>query len=114
MPSTVFHVMLFLPSFAFAFLVLATFYGVRRAYFALCWVPLVLFVLIKVLGQLSVYSPSHVNWPDVTQAVVWTGLAQCGLGVALGARAARRRQSYAGLLVATCLAATPYLLGNRV
>lgn len=113
MPSTSFQVLLFLPSFAFAFLVLATFYGVRRAYLALCWVPFVLFALINVLWQLSAYQPSHVSWPDVSQAIALTGLAQFALGLALCVRAARMGRSYAGLLVAACLAATPYLLSAR-
>lgn len=113
MPSTAFHVMLFLPSFAFAFLVLATFYGARRAYLALCWVPFVLFVLVNLFRQLSAYQPSNVNWPDVSQAVVLTGLAQCAFGFALGVRAARHGRGYAGLLVAACLAAVPYLFSPR-
>ena len=39
MPSTAFLVMLMLPSFAFAFLVLATFHNAGRAYVALSWMP---------------------------------------------------------------------------
>jgi len=113
MPSTSFHVLLFLPSFAFAFLVLATFYGARRAYFALCWVPFALFVLINVLWRLSAYQPSTVNWPEVSRAIVLTGLAQCVLGVALCVRAARTDRRFAGLLVAACLTAVPYLLSAR-
>jgi hypothetical protein len=48
------------------------------------------------------------------QAVAWMGLVQCALGVALAARAAWRRQSYAGLVVAACLAVVPYLLRARI
>lgn len=113
MPSTLFHVLLLLPSFAFVFLVLATFYGARRAYFALCWVPSVLYVLVNVFRQLSVYQPSHVDWPEVSQAIALTGLAQCAFGVALGARAARTGRSFVGLLVAACMAAVPYVLSAR-
>lgn len=110
MSSTVFHVMVMLPSLAFAFLVLATFYGVRRAYFALCWVPAVLFALVNVFWQLPVYQPSAINWPAMSQAVLWTGLAQCALGAALVARDVRRGVSCVGLLLAACLTAVPYLL----
>ena len=48
------------------------------------------------------------------QAVAWMGLVQCVLGAALAARAARRGQSYAGLLVAACLAVVPYMLRVRI
>ncbi len=113
MSSTSFHVLLFLPSLAFIFLVLATFYGARRAYLALCWVPFVLFVLVNVLRQFSAYQPSPVNWPDVSQAIALTGLAQFALGLALCVRAARTGRSYAGLLVAACMTAVPCLLGDR-
>lgn len=113
MSSTAFHVMLFLPSFAFVLLVLSTFYGVRRAYLALCWVPFVLFILVDLFRQLSVYQPSHVNLPDISQAIVWTGLVQSAVGAALGVRAARLNRGYAGLLGAACLSAAPYLLSAR-
>ena len=114
MPSTTFHVLLMLPSFAFVFLVLATFYGVRRAYLALSWVPVVLFVLTYTLQQLSAYQPYPTNWPDILLAVAWTGLSQCALGVVLAARAAWRRQRCVGLLLAACLATVPFLLRARV
>ena len=114
MSATAFHVMVMLPSFAFAFFVLATFYGGRRAYLALCWMPAALFVQVNVLWQLSAYQPSPVNWPVVSQSVVWTGIVQCALGVVLAARAVWRGQSYVGLLLAACLAAAPYLLGARI
>ena len=110
MPSTAFHVMVMLPSFAFAFLVLATFYGVRRAYLALAWVPVALFLLVNVFGNLSAYQPSPVNWPALSQAVGWTGLVQCALGTALGARDIWRGESCVGLLLAACLTAVPYML----
>jgi hypothetical protein len=114
MPSTAFLVMLMLPSFAFAFLVLATFYGAVRAYVALSWMPAALYVVIYVLQQLSKYQPSAISWPEILQAVAWTGLVQCALGAALAARAALRGQGYAGLLAAACLAVVPYLLRARI
>ena len=114
MPSTAFHVMVMLPSFAFAFLVLATFYGVGRAYVALSWMPAALYIVIYVLRQLSKFQPSVIDWPEMLQAVAWMGLVQCALGVALAARAAWRRQSYAGLVVAACLAVVPYLPRARI
>ena len=110
MSSTTFSVMLLLPSFAFAFLVLATFYGAGRAYLALSWVPVAMFVVTRILEPLSKYLPSTANWAELSEAVAWAGLMQCCLGVALAARAVLRREAYAGLLLAACLAAVPYLL----
>jgi hypothetical protein len=110
MPSAVFHVMVMLPSFAFLFLVLATFYGARRAYLALSWVPAALSLLVNIFRDLSAYQPTPVNWPQLAQAVVWTGLAQCALGAGMVARDIRRGESCVGLLLATCLAAVPYML----
>jgi hypothetical protein len=106
--------MVMLPSFAFAFLVLATFYGAGRAYVALSWMPAVLYVVIDVLQQLSKFQPSVIDWPEMLQAVAWVGLVQCALGVALAARAVWHRQSYVVLLLAACLAVTPYLLRARI
>lgn len=113
MSSTTFLVMLLLPSFAFAFHVLAALYGVGRAYLALSWAPVALFAVTQVLEPLSKYQPATINWAALSEAVAWAGLAQCCLGVALAVRAIWRRQGYAGLLLATCLAGLPYLLHAR-
>ena len=111
MSSTTFSVMLLLPSFAFAFLVLASLYGAGRAYLALSWVPAAMFVVTRILGPLSKYLPSTTNWAELSEAVAWAGLMQCCLGVALAARAVWRREAFAGLLLlAACLAGVPYLL----
>jgi len=113
MSSTSFLVMLLLPSFAFAFLVLASLYGAGRAYLALCWVPCASFAVARILEPLSKYQPSTVNWAELSEAVAWAGLLQGCLGVVLAARAVRRREGYAWLLLAACLAVVPYLLHAR-
>ena len=107
--TALFYVLLLLPSFACVFAVLAALYDARRAYVALSWVPPTLFVLVRLFEQLSKYARPGVNWHEILLAVAWTGLAQCLLGFALAARAARLRQSWVGLLLASCLAGTPYL-----
>lgn len=99
-----------LPSFAFLFLVLATFYGARRAYLVLSWVPAALFLLVNVFRDLSEYQPSPVDWPSLSRSVVWVGLAQCALGAALIARDIWRGENCVGLFLAACLAAVPYML----
>ena len=110
MSSTVFQVMVMLPSFAFLFLVLATFYGARRAYLALSWVPAALFLLVIAFRDLSAYQPSPVDWPALSQAVVWTGLAQCAFGAGMVTCDIRRGENCVGLLLAACLTAVPYML----
>jgi hypothetical protein len=111
MTSTLFNVSVMLPSFVFALLVLATFYGVGRAYVALSWVPAAAYALTCVMGRLSVYHASAADWPALSQAVALTGMAQCAVGVALLARAARRREGCFGLLLGSCLTAVPFVLG---
>lgn len=113
MSSTSFLVMLLLPSFAFAFLVLAALYGVGRAYLALSWVPVALFAATRILEPMSKYQPSAINWAELSEAVAWAGLAQCCLGVALAARAVWLKQGYPGLLLAACLAVVPCVLNAR-
>lgn len=107
--TTFFYVLLLLPSLAFIFAVLAALYDAGRAYLALSWVPPTLFVLVVALQRLSKYARPEVPWDGILLAVAWTGLLQCLMGFALAARAARRRQSWFGLLVASCLAGLPYL-----
>jgi hypothetical protein len=43
---TAFSVLVILPAMAFAFVVLSTFYGARRAYLAICRVPLALCAIL--------------------------------------------------------------------
>ena len=75
--------------------------------------PLALFAGARVLEPLSKYQPATINWAALSEAVAWAALAQCFLGVALVARAVRRSQGYAGLLLAACLTGVPYLLHAR-
>lgn len=109
---TTFHVMILLPSFAFAFVALAALYDVRRAYLALSWVPAALCVLIQTFQRLSTFKPSPVNWPDLLPAVALTGLLQSLLGAALAAWSTWRGRGCAGLLFAACLAGAPYLIAG--
>lgn len=109
MLTTLFYVLLLLPSFAFLFAVLAVLYDARRAYLALSWVPPTLFVLTLALQQLSKYVRPGAYWDEILLAVTWTGLAQSLLGFALTAQAAWRGQGCAGLFIASCLAGSPFL-----
>lgn len=89
---------------------LSTFYGVRRAYLALSWIPIALFLLIYEFQQLLSFQHTPRSWPaEMFLAVGWTSLIQAALGVALAIRAAYRREGYISLLIATCLVILPFI-----
>ena len=110
MISTAFYVFLLLPSLFFAFMVLSTFYGARRAYLALSWIPVTLFLLIYLFQGLLSFQHSPSSWPaEMFLAVGWTSMVQAALGFVLTIRAYERRKGYVSLLLATCLALLPFI-----
>lgn len=111
MNSTRFAVFLFLPTILFAYGVMATFYGARRAYFAISWVPLAFFLTVYGLGQLLLFQNAPSNWAmEFLPAVAWLSLIQAIFGVGLAARACWKRQEVLSLLMAVCLTGLPFLL----
>jgi hypothetical protein len=111
MNSTRFAVFLFLPTVFFAYGVLATFYGARRAYFAISWIPTAFFLTIYGLGQLLVFQNSPDNWAfRFLPAVAWISLIQSVFGVMLALRAYWKREEVASLLMAAALAGLPFFL----
>lgn len=111
MSMTGFLVFLLLPSMAFVFVVLTTFYGARRAYFAISWIPLTLFLLVFVFRQLFNFQHAQGLWAgELFQVVGWASLVQALLGGGLIIRAYRKRQSCIGLVVATCMTALPFII----
>ena len=108
---TSFYVFLFLPSVAFAFLVLSTFYGSRRAYFAIAWIPITCLLLIAAFQRLASFQQSSDHWlEELSRAVIWVSLAQCSLGIVLAVRAYWQRGNWFGLLLASFLAGLPFLM----
>lgn len=109
--TTAFNVLVLLPSMLLAFFVLTTFYGARRAYLALCWIPGTLFLLVATFQELGPLTAAQDYWlGELCKALVWASLVQGGIGVGLIVRAVRRRQGYIGLAAATCLALLPFIL----
>lgn len=109
--SLIFYVLLLLPSLAFAFMMLATFYGARRAYLALSWIPLTLFLLIYEFQQMLSFQHAPASWPaEMFLAVGWTSLVQAGMGIVLTIRAYKRREGFVSILLATCLVLIPFIL----
>jgi len=108
--SLIFYVFLLLPSLFFAFGILSTFYGVRRAYLALSWIPITLFLLVYIFQRLLSFQHSPSNWPvEMFLVVGWTSLIQAALGIVLAVRAYRRREGFISLLLASCLVALPFI-----
>jgi hypothetical protein len=111
MSTTRFAVFLFLPTILFAFGVLATFYGARRAYFAISWLPLAIFLTVYGLGQLLVFQHARDNWTvELLPAVAWLSLIQAIFGLVLVARALWKREEAWSLVMAACLTGLPFLL----
>lgn len=109
--TTFFYVLVVLPSVAFVFLVLSTFYGTRRAYVAICWIPLTLFLLLYVFQRLLAFDPSQAyRAKDLLTVTGWVSLVQCGLGAGLAVRALYRGREFIGLLLAAALAGLPFIL----
>jgi hypothetical protein len=109
--TEIFYVLVILPSIAFVFLILTTFYGTRRAYVAICWIPLTVFLLLLTFQRLLAFDPSQsLRARELFIVVAWASLVQCGLGVTLAIRAFIKKQSFVGLLAASCLALLPFIL----
>lgn len=107
--SLIFYVLLLLPPLFFAFGILSTFYGARRAYLAISWIPVALFLLVYVFRQLLSFQHSPSSWPEeMFLAVGWTSLIQAALGVGLAVRAFYRREGFISLLLAACLVILPF------
>jgi hypothetical protein len=110
--STTFYVLILLPSVAFAFLVLTTFYGERCAYFAISWAPVSFSLLLSVLGGLAYFGESAGGWlEDLACAITWISLVQCSLGLVLTIKAYRQGSRWFALLLAAFLAGVPFLSG---
>jgi hypothetical protein len=108
--STRFLVFLFLPTVLFAFGVLATFYGARRAYFAISWIPLAFFLTVYSLGQLLLFQEVD-NWAvRFLPAVAWVSLIQALFGFALAVQAYWKREEVMSLMMAASLAGLPFFL----
>lgn len=108
-----FIVFLLLPSMALALVILATFYGIDRAYFAVAWVPLVLFLLVLGFQEIRTFQHLTDTWPSsALWALAWSSLVQGLVGVVLGFRAFHRRQPISGLLLATALVLIPFIVNT--
>jgi hypothetical protein len=107
--TPVFFIFLLLPSVALALAILATFYGITRAYFGLAWVPLALFGVLVVFQRLLTFQLLPETWPDAAfLALGWTSLLQALFGLVLTVRAYYQRESVVGMAIAAGLVLMPF------
>lgn len=111
MNSTRFAVFLFLPAVMFAYGMLATFYGAKRAYLSISWIPSVFSLVLYALGQMLVFQHARVNWTEQAMpAVAWIGLIQGFFGLVLASHAFGKREATLSLMLGAALSGLPFFL----
>lgn len=90
---------------------LATFYGAKRAYLSMSWIPTVFSLVLYALGRMLIFQHARVNWTEqVLPAVAWIGLIQAFFGLVLASIAFGKREPTLSLMLAACLAGLPFFL----
>ena len=114
MDDTFFPAIILLPSAGFAYLSLATFYGWRRGYEAISWVPLALYLCISAFDPMREFAPaSNLDFVTLLRAVDLLSVVQGVFGIGLTVRALVQHRPAALLFVSSVLAAVPFFLQFR-
>jgi hypothetical protein len=105
-----FIIFIFLPTVALAYVILTLFYDYAKAYIALCWVPVTLFLFIGLLGKFEAVwrKPGNLS-ENLTEAVVWISLLQFLFGIGLAGYAISKKQKIFFLLIASFLVVIPFI-----
>lgn len=107
----VFGILVLLPSVGLCYLSLATFYGWVRAYLAISWVPMTLFLIIYFfLHEGVVPSAQRPEVELLFEAVVWTSLIQGLIGVILVIRAFIKKEDWVVPAIASLWTVLPFFL----
>jgi hypothetical protein len=107
--TPIFFIFLLLPSVALALAILATFYGINRAYYGVTWVPLALFGVLVVFQRLLDFQQLPDSWPGAAfLALGWTSMLQALFGLVLTVRAYYQRESVVGMAIAAGLVSIPF------
>ena len=111
MDQLAFGVFVLLPSVAFLYVSLVTFYGWVKAYLAISWIPITLFLITYMFleGELVPANQKPVA-TMLLEAVAWTSLMQGLIGVVLVARAAVRKEDWVIPAIATLWTTLPFFL----
>lgn len=111
MTDLTFAVFILLPSAGILFAVLTTFYGPVKAYAAISWVPLALYILVRAFMSID-YSPPNISLSQevLLRAIVWTSLVQGILGAIVIGEAILNKRRWGMGLVATLIALVPFII----
>ena len=107
----IFGVMVLLPSILLAFVILATFYGWANAYASISWIPIVLFLAVRIFfpdGFGVIGQKPDMNM--LIQSIGWASFVQGIIGIVLVARAFAKSEDWLFPALATILTALPFLL----
>ena len=98
------------PSLLLCYAVLSTFYRSSRAYLAICWVPLTLYVGIGIFLDDPGHTLNEYNLGLMLESVCWTSLFQGALGVGLLISAIAKKEGRVTLTIATLIAGLPFII----
>ena len=113
METSTYAMLLFLPSIGIVYVVLASFYGPRRAYEAISWIPLALLFVLWGFRRLETLTEPLWDLAPFGAALALTSLVQALAGVALLSTALARRQPWLALAAAVVVSAVPYVATPR-
>jgi hypothetical protein len=111
MNHTIFAVSLLLPAVALCLVVLSTFYGWAKAYLAISWVPIALYLVIYMFLNIGYQPDVHtMNLDLMLKAIGWTSLVQGLFGVVITLGASIKKEDWVIPAIATLLAVLPFFL----
>jgi hypothetical protein len=106
-----FAVVILLTSAALSYAVLYTFYDWSRAFLAICWVPITLFLITQAFVQTGYVNKSGVlNLALLLDAIVWSSLVQVVVGIGLTIRAALKKEDWIVVAIATLVSSIPIFI----
>jgi hypothetical protein len=111
MSELTFAVSLLLPSMVFCYVVLSTFCGWIKAYLAISWIPLTMFLILRVFLQMEYVQNFHSATGELLLATIkWVSALQGLLGIAILGRALYVREEWVIPAIATMITILPFFL----
>jgi len=109
--SGVLHLaLILLPSAAILFMILTTFYGPVKAYAAISWVLLAMYLAVRLFMSLDYAPNAQLNFTLLLSAIVWTSLVQGILGAVLIGEAILNKRNWGIVLMAALITLVPFVL----
>jgi hypothetical protein len=111
MNHTIFAVSLLLPAVALCLVILSTFYGWAKAYLAISWVPMALYLIIFMFLSMDYQPGIHtVNLNLMLKAVGWTSFIQGLVGVVITLASSIKKEDWVIPGIAALIAVLPFFL----